>query len=120
MNKQILQLARVSILTWGLVYTVSTMAAQSTVYGEVIEVEALTPATEVVCVAVSRPPAEQGLAALLTWDLQQRPDAERECRKRRAQNHQKYRVTYRYAGREFVDVLASDPGARIALTLELD
>lgn len=98
----------------------SAQAAQTTVYGEVIDVEALAKGPEVQCLHLPKPATSAGLAALLNWDLRDRHQADAECRQRQLERIQGYRVTYRYDGREFVDILQSDPGSRIALILELE
>ncbi|MFK7915309.1 MAG: hypothetical protein AB8B93_15455 [Pseudomonadales bacterium] len=117
-NYRTLTCTAVLLISAGTVMT--AQAAQTTVYGEVIDVERLQSGPDVQCAHVPKPATSAGLTALLNWDLQDRPEAAADCRARLDQRVQEYRVTYRYDGREFIDVLPHDPGSRIALTLELE
>lgn len=96
------------------------LAAETQVYGKVLSVEPIVNGPVATCASAEKPASEDGLAALLTWDLQTRPDARRACRQQRADQVEGYRVTYAYAGREFDAVLPEHPGSRVPLMLELD
>lgn len=110
-----------TIAGWALaVSALSAHGAETVVYGKVLAVEAITDDAPVHCESPIKPTAEAGLSALLIWDLETRPDAERACRQALADRVQGYRVTYAYDGHEFVDILPQHPGARIPLRLSLE
>lgn len=97
-------------------------AGERQVYGTVIDVEPLHASGEPAapCPIVSKPATDEGLAALLTWDLVTRPQAQRQCAQAESNRAAQYRVTYEWMGHQFVDILPNDPGNRILLTVEVD
>lgn len=93
-------------------------AADTTTWVDVTRVEPVVttrsaPSTDPLCRA-KRPAKQQGLAALLEWDLL----ADCTPVTRKVTTH--YRVYYTWAGREYSYTSSKIPGNRIALNVVVD
>ncbi len=86
------------------------------VWGEVTSVQPITEQLEFPPPAscrAAKPANDAGLAALLAWDLQ------KHCIARRETKTLGYRVSYRWDGRTYTQVMDEDPGRRIPLLLKI-
>ena len=86
------------------------------VWGQVTHVEPITERLEFTppasCFA-PKPGVEQGLAAQLAWDLKKHCVAQARTRTLG------YRVSYRWDGRTYTQVMDEDPGKRVPLRLKI-
>ena len=109
--------------TWALGMVALTLAgvgntAEFTAEAEVVSAEPIVRYRAEVRRAescIDRPARDQGLAALLRWDL-----AAGTCREReRYESVDGYRVTYRWNGRLYEQTLAEDPGATLPVSIRV-
>lgn len=101
--------------------TATASGAERIVYGRVLEAVPLpADGAEQNC-SVPRPPgAEDGMTAMLRFELVELPAADRLCDQRRSQSVAGYRVRYEWNGREFEDILPERPSRTIPLRLHID
>lgn len=98
------------------VSSASANSGEHIVWGHVTDVQPITERREFTppesCFA-PKPGSEQGLAARLAWDLNKRCVAPARTRTLG------YRVSYRWDGRTYTQVMDEDPGRRVPLRLNI-
>jgi hypothetical protein len=101
--------------------TAAAQGAERIVYGRVLEAVPLpAEGAQENCSAPRPPGAEDGLAAMLRFELVELPAADRLCDRRRLESIAGYRVRYEWNGREFEDILPERPSRTIPLRLHID